>query len=286
MSKYNVEELLIVDDLLKQFKNKEALKVLKQYIEKYPNDLVSILYYIDILIRLDNYKLAMDVMDDYNLPNGLSEDSIQKYYILKVKLNIGLKNYDEAFDYYMKGRKNKEKFSGGYNAFFSSNTIYIFLKSRANKLNYKEMEISTSYLARQIIDYDEEVFKERFFNYNNLENDSFNVDQAKFNEDINLEELYNEIVMLLPVAPKYYNGPIFVNRCFKLDNCGYDMNGNKYDHIIVTSFYDTDQIISIVPNIYREELEYLQLGNYKKQKVKENRIDRFNAKYNIRGNSR
>lgn len=279
--KYDVLELQQIDELVDNYNYKEALIKIREYMKKYPHDCFAMITYCEILYRLHDYKSARTNLEDYELPLNSSNTIKNKYYLLKVKIAIACRDFALAFDAYMKGRRNTSNSAGGYTNFFLSNTVYFFLKSRAGYLREDEIAKATSYMYKQIIDYSDKRLNDRVLNYNTIESDSFNNDNIKFRDDIDLSRLLEEVKLMYKYQESYYYGPLFVARVFEVDGCGYDSEGNICNYVVVISFADTDEILSIVPANNYSYIKPLKLDITKKERKVLSRSEKFNKKFNM-----
>ena len=264
-----------------------ARKCIEQYIKVYPNDYTGWFFYIEVLITLQEYELAGEILkricDKYKKdPINKNKPRKMKYFEqieeqTKIRFYLATHQYDDALDYieYAESLKNYQQLE-----------LKIYCM---NKLGIKTNTSSETYNCRQMINYSEQdtlnEMRQRIAISNN---DPYNYYlEKRFSEDFPLEKVFEEVKKRLSDDNKlcfgYYND-IYI---FKYDLCG-RVDGKIQDYFKASCFHDTHDIIILYPTFNCENLPYVDLNYLNKtenpNQKRLSQIDKFNKRYTKREN--
>lgn len=150
-------------------------------------------------------------------------------------------------------------------------------------IDMKFMEHRDEYMKNQIRNYNEEKTLEHI-----KEHLKENNDKTIFNEDVNIEYLFEAVKNNIYKSKKANINEILEVHYYTIHKIGHDKDGNSCDNIKVVVIPNTNKILSMYPcnkskNNYDNILEcdYSKLFNKKEEaKVKTiSRIDKFNQRY-------
>lgn len=265
----------------------EATKKFEDYLSKYPIDYSAYTYFINHLITIGEYPKAEKLIAklegmytnnyDYNLKSNKLKILKKRILFNKAKLLSHQERYDELLDLlsmYPDEMKEIDCF------------IEVYLKKKKNQLDVKR-NVTATYLLRQIVEYDEEDFidhiKKHLADYN--QNDE-SISTSYFNAKFPIYEVINEIKKYIPSEKKLGHGLYQDTYVFKYNECGRDKN-RLVDYFKVITFQNTNELITICPSNYCENLPFIDLNYLNKEendiKVKKiSQIEKFNKRYNIK----
>lgn len=163
--------------------------------------------------------------------------------------------------------------------------------NKGNGIDLSEEEISKSYYYRQLNNYNTESAIKYIYN-NYCFHEEFS--QKRFNDDVNIYTLFDNIKSILDPKYLYPETGCFDKYLFKVPNVGENFVGNTCNYISVLVQKNTKNIINIIPissidknehycfdlnAILLEEDFYCSLLHAKTKTL--SRIDKFNQKYNM-----
>lgn len=264
---------------------KNGLIAYQNYIENYPEDYASYLYYVGLLITLSHFDEAERILNMVKAryitasiyQRNEDKARMQNYNIhfCTIKLLAYQHKYKELLEYY--DEHYEEVKDIGYE-------IKLYYETLLGK-KFTGCRNMNSYLFRQIVDYQESDFKnhikKHMADYN--ENDR-NYSKTFFSHDFPIDEVIEETKKYIPSDKGLNTGFIQNVYVFKYDECGRD-NNKLVDYFVVVAFDNTCKIITMCPSGGYEKYPYIDL-NYMKEKkdqVEEtkvlSRIDKFNQRY-------
>lgn len=262
---------------------------LSNYLDKYPADYTSYLYYISTLLCIGSFDKAKEILDfiERIVNSDVYSDcekraSILKYsyFFSKLKYLCYKKDYENAYNLYLK--------NSNVVGIAEINRIVFYLKYKLGLISDEEIKDRDRllYLDRQIVDY-----KESDFLYHSKKHCSDNPykngdDETEFSAGFPLEDVVEEIKKYIPSDKKLYPGFIDNMYLFKYDNCGIYKKG-RINYIKVITFNDTKDLITMYPHIKGErfpyvDLNYMQADKYNNKTKVLSQIDKFNSKFGIK----
>ena len=256
----------------------------QNYIEKYPQDYSSYLYYISFLIMLGHFEEAEKLL---NVAKALyftaslyqkneEKARLQNYNIhfCTIKLLAYQNKISELLEYYDKHYEEIKDIGSDVKFYYES---LLEKKDSSNREN-------NSYLFRQILEYKESDFKEHIkkhmADYNNNQKCIKNI----FCPDFPINDVIEEIKKYIPSDKRLNTGFIQNVYVFKYDGCGRD-NNKLVDYFVVVVFNNTCNFITMCPSSGYENYSYVDLNYMKEKKDSVNqtkvlsRIDKFNQRY-------
>ena len=249
----------------------QAIYEFEKYLQVYPNDCCSHVYYADALMKYGRLEEAKEVLDNVIILPGTPEVSKQDLIIMRIKLLSCQQKYEECYKLF---QDNLEIFQSRD---FPTTEVLMFLKKQLNLL--ADIDYSGySYRIDQITAYSEVMAIEHI---RKLRFVSVDENNYTFNEDFLLEDVYYKLRELLPLEEKYYNRIIENSYIFKYDNCG-RVNGKRVDYLEVVTLQGSNDIIMMYPYENKERISCIDLTIEKEvvSKVKRiSQIDKFNQKY-------
>jgi tetratricopeptide (TPR) repeat protein len=224
IAKNDNKKIILIEELYNRGDFSEALKEIKDYLSIYPDDL-KILFFRGKVLRMlkanDEARLSFISLFPYIINNR--EYKI-KVLVELVYLEMYERNYLDAYSYLKRLQKLNCSFLNSLNIALAS--IYL---SHQTKMNNIEESNKKNYFEQQICCYQENIFLKRLLEYQ----DGY----RKFNEDINLEELFNRIknvISLANITPAYN---VFDTYIFYYPLVGFDMD-EICDYIKVLAYQD------------------------------------------------
>lgn len=249
-----------------------ALVLFQEYFERYPNDYSAYVQYADLFIRMGNFNQAEQILNSIVINSKLKPVFFESYTLIKEKLLVCQKKYNEAYKYFLENIDIFEMKEWGIDSFS------LFIRKKLNLLTNDDMN-QKNYLFSQIVNYSDELCLEHLTKHQyNCENDN----QFQFVENFPLEQVYYQIKSMLPMNSDncVYNSLIDSQYIFKYDNCG-KINGKTVNYIEVITLHDTDNIITMYPYKNMERTSSIDLTPaMDTSKVKKiSQIDKFNQRY-------
>ena len=268
---YDNDALKIIHQKFKGHELYSALADTQKYLKKYPNDLMALLQYCHILLRLGEFETVQNCLDVIELNNDSFDHELE---ILKIKLylNSYQGNYEEC------GRILE-------NSLISRNCRLSFLSYIRKQLGQIDISDINSerYICEQMKSYNEEKAIEHIKKHLNEDCcETFNV-FTKFNENFPIEEIYTKLKRILPSESKIYSRGYQNIYFFKYDGCGL-VDDKIIDYFYVCTFQNSNKIITMYPchSINIGKIRYTDLNDYanSNKKIKRiSQIDKFNQKY-------
>ena len=249
---------------LKDFDN--AFKYVEEMKNKQDcfNDEIELLYG-NIYFMKQEYEKALEYYNNVITKNKTSyRDAIYKKICVYIKNN----NYEKVLELIEELKKydvNKK-----YRYLYDNNSVELLCNKRLGKDISSE---GNTYTERQIIKYSKEkTLKHMAFHKEMNKNKTLH---SVFNDNVDLEELYNYALLNINEDNFYYNNFMDI---YLLDypNVGI-VNDKQVNYIEVITFPNTKQIITIFP--YNKSIKEKRKENTKVKQM--SRIDKFNKKYNL-----
>lgn len=257
----------------------ESIEAYEEYLERYPRDYYTYLAYVYALNILSKTKKATEVLEetieqsskDKNFTNDLERFKTFKRIAPMRKLEIlaNEEKYAEAYELALNIPKN-----------YSLENFLLYCETKLGIVNDFERD-NTRYLFRQILQYQESDFENHIRKH--LSDCNEDPEEALFGTDFPISEVIREIKKYIPSDKKLFYGLLTNNYTFKYDGCGRS-NNSLQDYFTVTSFHNSDDLITMFPAHHCENLPYIDLNymieNVEKPKIKVmSQIDKFNQRY-------
>lgn len=268
---YDNDALKIIHQKFKSHELYSALADTQKYLKKYPNDLMALLQYCHILLRLGEFETVQNCLDVIELNDDSFDHELE---ILKIKLylNSYQGNYEEC------GRILE-------NSSISRNCRLSFLSYIRKQLGQIDISDINSeyYICEQMNSYNEEKAIEHIKKHLNEDYcEIFNM-FTKFNENFPIEEIYAKLKKILPSDSKIYSRGYQNIYFFKYDGCGL-VDDKITNYFYVCTFQNSNKIITMYPchSINIGKIRFTDLNDYtnSNQKIKRiSQIDKFNQKY-------
>jgi hypothetical protein len=274
----------------------EAKVRFEEYINKYPKDYSGYVRYAGVLIILEEMDEAEKVLeyvskiytkDNAFLSNNLKIELFERNLICtKFKLLSYKGDFENLYNLYLENLYNLyvEKLSKVDYA--NLNNMIFYCKKKLGKLECYSRDCS-SYLFRQIIEYDEDDLldhvKKHLVDFNS---DVVNPNKNIFSSNFPLKQIIEEVKKYIPSNKRLCEGFYQDSYIFKYNACGREKD-KVTDYFKVICFHNTENIITLCPVSQGKDLPYIDL-NYliledDKCKVKKiSQIDKFNRRYNIK----
>lgn len=243
----------------------------KEYYSKCYNEFLSRdIGLARILIHESKFEEANKFIDDSLNNTNLNKNEYaiieMKYY--KLLTEIRLKHYLKANNLFDEIIKYNDKFPNNRQRELLRLKFYIDYNLK------KKIDLnSLSYSESQIFNYNEKKALEHIKLHHR---DDYKY--SYFNDEINLDDLFNEIKNKLDSSEKICDG-LFDGYFITYPNSGYDTSKNRLNLIKVITLPDTKKIITMYPfkkdNNIKNETKY---NGYKVKKLSQ--IEKFNKKYN------
>lgn len=283
---YNAKQRKIYDDkstgrILELVKNKQygvATAEFEKYLDEFPNDVSMYLYYIDLLISNGDLSKAEEMLQTIpSIKKNLSERIERKRRdctLLKIRILSFSGKYEECYQLVKNNFPILRDLSGSEHGAF-----YLFLKKQLNLITEEDYTklYYQSYLAKQILDYHEDLTLEQIRKHFVIQNE-----EPFFSESFPLENVYQELRKQLPSFPRR-NATLFQNHyIMRYDYNGYS-NHTPTHYLDVVTLNNTNDVIKISPYENKERQPYIDLNfirEEEKTKVKRmSQIDKFNQRY-------
>lgn len=253
-----------------------ALKKYEEYFDQYPKDYSTYWYYIDTLLVVGKINEAERVIkkvkelvaNDNNYFQNSERMRLfnRNMHYVVIKLLLLKKEFQEAMDYQI--RYKDEIFD------IKVNAVDILCQKQIGKLKI-EREKGFSYIYKQFIEYSEKDFLEQVKKHF-VNTDEKSKVECYFVSDFPLLEVIKEIKKYMPSDKVLYTGFGDSNYYFKYDGCGryYKKVENYFK---VACIYGTNNIITMYPIDYGDDLPYVDLNYMIKnnEKINEPNDDRI-----------
>lgn len=256
----------------------------EEYLEKYPNDYATYPYYCSVLMVLNEFKKAEEILevvkekvkqDRHFNDSKKIEIFNQNLFFCQVKLLCYQKRFKELYNLHKinpMDLKNRDL-----------NSVWFYVKRQLGLLDEEKRDMN-SYLFRQVTKYDEEDFYDHIKKH--LADTEESIDSScVFIPGFPIKDVIEEIKKYIPSDKRLFWGFYDNIYYFKYDGCG-RANNKIVNYIKVVCFDDTSNIITICPVTGSDSFPYIDLNYMKKEetvKVKrKSQIDKFNQRYNIK----
>ena len=217
-----------------------------------------------------NFDKAEEYFSIIDVENIIVKDNYQNLYKLLL-IKYRLKKYDEALYIIDILEQNLDKYEIKQMQ-FELDRIKLYIYVKQNKEFDKEVEM---YSSKQIISYD----KNEAINHI-VDHHYVNVKTSKFNDNIDIEKLFNEASSLMDKEKIIYDS-MFDKYIVKYPNIGTNKNNENIHQLCILTLPDTNDIITMYPCDGTESIYNLEeLEETTKPKVKRlSQIEKFNKKY-------
>lgn len=271
-------------DALKRFNPEKAIQLYELYLERYPNDYETKIFYATTLMIIREFDLAHEILqevkDEYLSNRKITKDSDTRqildkwmfaaeakylYYTYKYKeLYEHLKNTPEEL-------KNELDIPG------------FCCQLKLGYLTKDDISYLKSYTKKQIYSYSEEEFKKNLSKHlyeNNIDVPEEEKCDKIFAENFPIDKVLEEVKKTLDIENSLCDGGYNDIYIFRYDSCGKD-HGITQNFFRVVCLHNSYKIIAMAPAAGYDNTRYVDL-NYLKadEKVeRESQIDRFYKRY-------
>lgn len=230
---------------MKQYNNKEAKKIitdtddslllrkLEEYLEYYPNDIITTRYYLNKLLRTNNFEKYKSYVNG-RLERRIVNMDLRNYLIIKkfsILLNLG--EYQEAYNLYKEENYVLSK------SISKINVIECYLLKKCNiPFNGEER-----YIYNQIFNYNEEIALNYVINRHQKNNDKTSI----FNNNCNVNDLFYFVKDNINDENARFTDFIFKKYIFRYEGIGVNQEGKKANFIKVICLRDNNEIITMYP---------------------------------------
>ena len=260
---------------------KEAKARYEEYIMKYPNDYSAYIKYASVLIRLGDSKKAAEVLNYVektyiNDEIFLKEKEKVEYVDTNLVINrLKILSYEERYEeFYKLYQAHKHKIKS------SELDIAVFYAQKKLGIEYSETPIH-QYIFRQIIEYNEEDFKNHIQKHLIDSTESSEDERSMFVSGFEIDKVIEEVKKYIPSDKSLYTGLYQDTYIFKYDYCGKDGN-HITDYFKVVCFHNTNHFITTCPTLNKGNLPFVDINYIKEEKPKQktlSQIEKFNRRY-------
>ena len=271
-------------DVLRHFNPEKAIQLYELYLERYPNDYETRIFYATTLMIIREFDLAHEILqevkDEYLSNRKITKDSDTRqildkwmfaaeakylYFTYKFKeLHEHLKNTPEE----LKSELEIPRFYCQLKLGYLTKDDILYLKS---------------YTKKQIYSYSEEEFKKKLSKHlyeNNIDVPEEEKCDKIFAENFPIDKVLEEVKKILDIENSLCSGGFNDVYIFKYDLCGKD-HGVTQNFFRVVCLHNSYKIIAMAPAAGYDNTRYVYL-NYLKEDEKverESQIDRFYKRY-------
>ena len=273
-------------DNIRYFDPERAIASYKNYFKKYPKDYEGMFIYASMLITLQRFDLAYEVMETANFlykhNRNIKVNSETKRRVEKSEMIAKLRylsytgQYDELFDMFIEYRLLHDP---------EYSILVFYCKNKLGMIDEKDISNIKNYRKSQEVNYSEDEFIKRverhLYDYNQELDDSLKSNKI-FAEGFPIEKIIEEVRAKLDKDKRLLFGFVSDTYIFKYDSCGY-IDGKIQDYFKVVCIHDTDDIITIYPSENCEklphvDLNYLNDNNKNYENKRPSQIEKFNRK--------
>lgn len=218
-----------------------------------------------------NFEKAEECFSDFDINNKNIKETYDDYYRLLL-IKFRLKKFDEALKILDIFDQNLDKYEIRQMK-FELDRIRLCINVMTNgKYDYTDMD---TYSKKQIICYDEGEAINHVIDHHRE-----NVRTTRFNDNIDIENLFKEVKNLLNPENIMYDS-IFDKYIVKYQNIGFNKDGESIHQLLILTMPNTDNIITMYPCDGTESIFNLEeLEEREKPKVKRlSQLEKFNKKY-------
>lgn len=279
---FDSKEFSKIIEIYKEGKYIKALKFIRQYMIKYPNDPWVMPLYVNLLILTEQLEEAKYYLENFSINHGRNF----KFFLI----SWFKRDYKKAYEFLLKfidEYKTSELLSEEVKKNFNIQKLYL-----EKKLNCLDSEIDfykMDYKELQIIEYSEKKAIEHIINRHTVVKKNilpYNV----FEKEIDVKQLFFQVKELLMDDLLLYNDLVFDIYYFKypLSINVTEKPGTNYKYLKVITILDTKNIITMYPVFSQNRvlkvnsLEKAEDNLSLKTKTKTlSQIEKFNQKYKI-----
>ena len=262
--------LRIVDELLAKayIKKNDYSKAVDQYKNIETSEEKKNMNLGKIELYKGNFEKAEEYFSDFDINTNVKEnyDNLSKLALIKFRLG----KYDEVLEILDKFDENMDKFEIRQMKYeFRRMRLYI------NKVRNEEFGDIETYSEKQITAYDIDAAIDHVVDHHYI-----NVKTSKFNDEINIERLFNEIKEQLDSEKVMYDS-VFDKYILKYPYVGVNINGENIHQLQVLTLPNSKDIITMYPCDGTESIFNLEeLEEKPKPKVKRlSQTDKFNRRF-------
>lgn len=271
-------------DVLRHFNPEKALQLYELYLERYPNDYETKIFYATTLMILREFDLAHEILqevkDSYLLNKKITKDSDTRkildkwmfaaeakylYYRYKFKeLHEHLKNTPEE----LKSELDIPRF-------------YCDLK--LGYITKEDISYLRSYTKKQIYSYSEEEFKNHLSKHlyeNNIDIPEEEKCDKIFAEDFPTDKVLEEVKKTLDIDNSLCCGGYNDIYIYRYDSCGKD-HGITQNFFRVVCLHNSYKIIAMSPAAGYENTRHIDLNYLREDEnvERKSQIDKFYKRY-------
>lgn len=230
VAKNENKKLINIKELYNNGDFERALCEVERYLKLYPCDLIALYYKGKILRMLKMFDQAKEVF--LNLFPYISENREYKIKVLVelIYLEIYRRDYLTAFSYLERLEKVRE-FKTIKN--MNIDLVKMFLLNQLGICDNNE-EKKTNYFEQQVVSYDENKFLNRLL-MNNMSEKEKDENFRKFYDDVDLKDLYSEILNVISIAKRTPTYNVFDTYFFYYPKSGFDKYGDL-DYVQVLAY--------------------------------------------------
>ena len=269
-------------DAIRYSNPEEAIRRYEKYIEKYPRDYEAKIFCASVYITIKEFDYAYDILEATKKEFRSNRKVIENQDVLDYLEEITIKQEMRYYAY-------TEQLYKLYDLFFELTEdqknkldyVKFYCYSKLGYISAEDESNLKSYTKRQILSYDENLFREFInihrYGYNeNLDEQSDKI----FDRDFPFEKVLEEVKRKLDYEKCICNSYNTDQYVFKYDVCGKD-NGVSQNYFKVICLHNTNNILTIFPASECERLDYVDLNYLNKKHVssRPSQIDKFYKKF-------
>jgi len=241
VAKNENKKLINIKELYDNGNFERALCEIKNYLNLYPYDLIGLYYKGKLLRMLKMFDQSKEVF--LELFPYISENREYKIKVLVelIYLEIYRRDYLTAFSYLERLEKVRE-FKNIKNMNIDLVKMYLLNQLGMDDKNTKIDK--SNYFEQQIVSYDENKFLNRLL-MNNMSNKENDENFREFQDDIDLKDLYSEILNVISIAERTPTYNVFDTYYFYYPEIGFDKDG-LLDYVQVLAYTNSDGNVSIL----------------------------------------
>lgn len=271
-------------DALKRFNPEKAIQLYELYLERYPNDYETKIFYATTLMIIREFDLAHEILqevkDEYLSNRKITKDSDTRQILDKWMFAAEAKylyytyKYKELYEH-LKNTPEELKSELDIPGFCCQLKLGYLTKDDISYLK--------SYTKKQIYSYSEEEFKKNLSKHlyeNNIDVPEEEKCDKIFAENFPIDKVLEEVKKTLDIENSLCDGGYNDIYIFRYDSCGKD-HGITQNFFRVVCLHNSYKIIAMAPAAGYDNTRYVDL-NYLKadEKVeRESQIDRFYKRY-------
>ena len=267
----------------------ESKQLFEEYLKKHPVDYSAYTFYASCLINLGELAEAEKVLDDIEekvdanaLFQGLKDrygHFIDTIVFTRIRLYSYKREYKKMHDFCTQNLAKLKELK------IREVLFYVNAKLGTTEQFFSVKREDHAYLYRQMLEYQEEDFKEHIKKHLADTNaDLITPNQAVFTPNFPIDKILEEIKKYIPSDKCIGTGFFEHKYVFKFDECG-RVDNKLTDYFKVVAFEGTQNFITIYPTVNYKyfpsvDLNYLKDQEEQPEVKTKSRIDRFNERLN------